>query len=363
MLPAIVRKMLPLDVWGVIAGYVVEPVCKLSPEFEWSLGLLRNPRAGALIRGFLEKTEMTQEMAVELVNNPNPEFLSYIDLARFPVVRDLCRHQSKEAMAMLARVPASEWQWDMLSGNPFAIELLERNLDKVMWRDAAENSAAYELIKKAWTEKEMSCWDSFYILRGVHSKKLFQEIPTRFSESAVFNATGLFYEREVLFEEGVPMVELCAKPDRLHLLQEIPTEKWSLEGLIENPSPDAVHYIAAWLEREMATADLDEVGWLLSQCRHPEVIEFLVEDPELAARADAKQLSGNPAAIDALLENRAWVNWDTLANNSNSRAIEVVRKYADSFRASQSSRAFYKREEMLVVDGKETEKVKKFYLG
>ncbi len=351
---------LPKDVLLLIAGYVVEPVYQLSPEFGWSLGLLRNPKAGKMIREFLSTTEMTREMAVELVNNPNPEFLDLIDFNRFRLVRDLCRHPSAKAMEILSTIPEPEWHWDMLSANPCAISLLQKNVDKIVWRDIANNPAAYQLIKDTCAEKEMSCWDCFYLLRGIHSQRLYEEIPDRLEDSAVYNAVGLFYQSEL---DSVPMSELCAKPDRLEVLKNIPVDQWSLSGLVENPNPEVVGYIAAWLEYA-SDIDPDETGWLLSKCRHPEVIEFLLEDPELCEHAHGLELSGNPAAIDALLQNREWVNWMALADNPSPRAVEVVRKYIHSFRASRYNQLFYKREEVLDVDVRETEKLKvKFYLG
>lgn len=346
MLSSDIRNELPKDVWMLISGYVVEPVYQLSPEFGWSLGLLRNPKAGKIIRDFLSTTEMTREMAVELVNNPNPEFLALVDFNKFPLVRDLCRHPSQLAMEILSTLPKEAWHWDMLSANPYAIPLLEKNVDKVVWRDIAGNPAAYSLIKETWLSREMSDWDSFYILRGVHSDRLLQEIPDCFPPS-----------------DSIPMEELCAKPDRLEALKSIPVDEWSLAGLVDNPNPEVVNYIAAWLEYA-SEIDHREVGWLLSKCRHPEVIEFLLEDPELAEHAYGMDLSLNPAAIDALLSHPEWVNWSTLADNPSPRAVEVVRKYIHSFRASGYNQLFYKREEVLVVDVKETEKVKtKFYLG
>ena len=175
--------------------------------------------------------------------------------------------------------------WYYLSGNPNAIELLEKNLDKVDWRALSSNPNAIDLLEK---NLEKVNWD---ILSYSNS-----------------NAISLL-------EKNLNKVDwsmLSANPNAIHFLeQNLDKVDWYwLSG-----NPNAIHLLEQ---------NLDKVDWNSILFRNPNAIHLLEQNLD---KVNWSMLSSNPNAIPILEKNLSHINWNKLSSNPN--AIHILEQNLD----------------------------------
>jgi hypothetical protein len=190
-----------------------------------------------------------------------------------------------------------ELEWDRLSGNPNAIELLRENPKKIDWKQLSANPNAIELLIE--NPKKID-W-----------KQL----------SANPNAIELLREK---IKEEREMDE-----DNLYDLDSNKIIDW--ERLSENPN-------AIELLRE----NKDNILWgYLSRNTNPKAIELLIERIIYESKLSTielkelymlgntiswDRLSANPNAVELLNANHKLINWGYLSKNTNPKAIEILRE-------------------------------------
>jgi hypothetical protein len=182
-------------------------------------------------------------------------------------------------------VPINKLNWNMVSKNPNAIDLLKANPTKINWLFLSANPNAIELLE---ANPDKINW-------------LFLSTNPNAIELLKANPEEIYWE------------ELSENPNAIELLEANPNEiDWGM--LSSNPA-------AIELLRE----NRDKIYWdMLSLNPNPAAIELLQENPN---EIDWDMLSENPAAIELLKANRDKINWKFLSMNPN--AIELLKANQD----------------------------------
>jgi hypothetical protein len=207
-------------------------------------------------------------------------------------------------------IPPKKLDWNMLSLNPNAIEMLKAYPKKINWDELSSNPEAIELLKEKINEENEMVKE--YLKNLPSNKKI--------------NWDGLSLNTN---SEAIKLLK--ANPDEINWY-------W----LSKNPSPAAI---------ELLKANRDNIHWwYLSENTNSEAIELLKENQ---TKIHWQLLSENPAAIDLLranIDNIEWkylsknphpdaieflkknpkkINWDELSSNPNPKAIELLKKNLD----------------------------------
>jgi hypothetical protein len=184
-------------------------------------------------------------------------------------------------------IPKKKLNWNWLSSNPNAIELLKNNPKKIDWGGLSENPnpEAIELLKEKINEENEI--DKEYLKKLPSNKKI-----------------GWVY--------------LSANPNAIELLKANHYEEIDWYLLSKNPSPAAI---------ELLKTNRDNIHWgYLSENTNSEAIELLRANP---TKICWPSLSENPNAIELLKENPDNIDWEWLSRNPNPEAIELLKDNKD----------------------------------
>jgi len=187
--------------------------------------------------------------------------------------------------------------WNELSLNPNAIDLLEENYDNIYWDKLSLNPNAIELLKKQ-VEYEQSLTAIEHI--NLRTKIDWYSLSTNPSaiDLLIANPTKIIWD------------ELCLNTNAIDLLEKNPT-KINWQYLSENHN--AIHLLKKQIEYENSLT-IEEYNNL--------------DDHEII---DWKRLCANPNTIDLLKDNKNKIIWEFLSRNSN--AIKLLKervKYENS---------------------------------
>jgi hypothetical protein len=185
-------------------------------------------------------------------------------------------------------IPVKKLDWEMLSENPNAIDLLKDNLNKIDWELLSLNPNAIDLLK---ANPDKINWD------------VLSENP---------NAIELLKENQDKIDWG----SLSANSGAIELLKANPSKiKWRF--LSSNSNPEAIELLKKY--------HYEEIDWLnLSLNQNPKAIELLRENQD---KIDWFYLSRNPIAIELLRENQDKIIWYLLSENP--EAIELLKENQD----------------------------------
>jgi hypothetical protein len=184
--------------------------------------------------------------------------------------------------------------WKLLCLNPNAIELLKKNQDRIKWYLLCKNQNAIDLLKK----------------RIEYEKTL---IDKELDESEI----------------KIDWEELSTNPNAIELLKKN-QDKIVWEFLSTNPN--AIDLLKERIEYEKALTDeeLDEseskIDWE-ELSTNPNAIKLLKKNQD---KIVWEFLSTNPNAINLLKKNQDKINWDYLSLNPN--AIELLKKNQDKIK-------------------------------
>ena len=208
--------------------------------------------------------------AIELLK-ANPDKINWDVISKNP---------SPSVIELLKENPHEEIDWEQLSANPNAIELLKANYDNIFWPNlsANTNSEAIELLKK--NHYEEIDWALLSSNPNPKAIELLKENP------------DYIYWKYLSENPNNEAIELLkANPNEID---------WYY--LSKNPNPEAI---------ELLKKNLDKINWF-DFLGNPSAIEFLKENPK---EIDWHALSVNPAAIKLLKENKTKINWKWLSKN------------------------------------------------
>ena len=210
-------------------------------------------------------------------------------------------------------IPSKKLDWNMLSLNPNAIELLKADPTEIYWNKLFKNPnpAAIELLKANphvkidWRYLSENP-SAIELLKANHNKIDWEWL----SKNPHPYAIELLKENQ----DKINWFYLSANPNAIELLKEN-YEEIDWEQLSENPN--AI---------ELLKANLNEIFWPnLSLNPNEGAIELLKENQE---KIDWWNLSynPNPAAIELLKANKTKINWQFLSGNPNPEAIELLKE-------------------------------------
>lgn len=194
------------------------------------------------------------------------------------------------AIEILERFP-EHIDWKKLSGNPNAIELLEKNKDKIVWVNILENTnASYALLREAITKLGMTEKD-IYSTPNIKTPIYWSVLHQNPNIGAVRILQSHFKDSlpyDVAYNENPVAVKMIEKNILASKYVEKSKKKLFLQRLAFNPS--AIYLFT----RE----NLDKYSINLHNfCYNPKAIHILEENME---SLDYKVLSGNPNAIHLL---------------------------------------------------------------
>lgn len=198
-------------------------------------------------------------------------------------------------------VPFSLLDWNRVSANPDAIELIQQNASKINWDELSKNSNAIELLL---ANPDKINWRNL-------------------SENTNPKAIDLLRKNP----EKIEWNRLSRNINAIELLRDNPTKvDWNL--LHSNQNPEIVGILLAYPElidwdNEFPTTTLNDIGFLEQNLdkinwgylsANPNAIELLKKHPD---KIDWESLSENPNAIELLNQNPEKINLDFLLWNKN----------------------------------------------
>jgi len=237
-------------------------------------------------------------------------------------------------------IPINKLQWNMISKNPNAIELLKANPTKINWAPLSKNPNAIKLLKENYKKID---WD--WLSRNSNAIELLKANPEKINWGGLSaNPAAIELLREKIEDEKdigedalinldredkINWPDLSINPNAIELLKENENKiDWTFLSL----NPNAI---------ELLKANPNEIEWAyLSANPNPEAIELLKANPE---EIDWIELSGNPNAIELLKANPTKINWGGLSSNPNPDAIELLKanpKNIDWFKLSANPSIF-----------------------
>jgi hypothetical protein len=199
-------------------------------------------------------------------------------------------------------IPPEKLDWENLSLNPNAIEMLKENPDKIEWGYLASNPNAIDLLKANLDKIE---WG--YLSENPSAIELLEEKINRENEMSKEYLETLHHFEKINWKL------LSGNPNAIELLKENLDEiYWPL--LSKNQHPYAI---------ELLKENQDKINWKwLSQNTNPNAIELLKANRN---KINWKRLSGNPSAIELLKDNLTKIDWGSLSKNTHPYAIELLK--------------------------------------
>ena len=185
--------------------------------------------------------------------------------------------------------------WDYLSSNSNAIDLLKKNQDKINWDYLSENPNAIDLLKNR-IKYEKSLTDAQF--NQLENKINWQSL------SKNQNAIKLLEKNQ----DKIYWYLLCKNPNAIDLIK----ERIEYENSLTKEEYNNLNYE-------------DNIDWdYLST--NPNAIDLIKENKD---KIDWDYLSTNPNAIDLLKKYQDKIGWNYLPENPNPNAIDLLKKNQD----------------------------------
>ena len=196
--------------------------------------------------------------------------------------------------------------WRGLSQNPYAIHILEKNLDKVFWAELSSNPNAIYILEK-YPDKVHLPW----LLENKNAIHIIEQNLDIFIDKIDNTCISSIAKLPFLGDIHIRILE--------HNIDKITYSNWTY--LSENP--------LALPLLEKYPHKLHDMCWLnLSRINNPSVIPILEKNiDKLTSRNSWLFLSENPCAIPILEKNLDKINWYTLSRNPN--AFHILEKYPE----------------------------------
>ena len=208
--------------------------------------------------------------------------------------------------------------WEALSANPAAIELLEQNLDRVNWETLSTNPAAIKILEQ---NPSYIDWLRLATNKNPNAFRLMHKYPEKVPvDSLVMNIN----QKEVIkfiethknkIYDNISWKGLSLRNDSI-----------SMKLLEENQ--DKIYWV--YLSSRSCAIKLlkqnpDKIFWSeFSSNTHPDAIQMLKQNPD---KINWWRLSSNPSAIEILEENLDKIHWDRLSLNP--CAIKILEQNYD----------------------------------
>jgi hypothetical protein len=227
-------------------------------------------------------------------------------------------------------IPIEKLDWKKLSGNPNAIKLLDANPDKIDLFNLSGNPNGFDLIKKYVIgnkeQEDKILWHKL----SLNSKAAIKLLETKIQED----------------ENNISWFLLAQNPDAISIIKKYPEKinwtaisknsnaidilrkKWEEDKiLIETKHPIYTHlkvnHIVSWdiLSGNTGAFDLLKEKIQMEKDMPPDEYNLL----NYKEKINWGSLSGNREAVELLEENMDKIVWQNLSNNSNPKAIQLLK--------------------------------------
>ncbi len=284
------------------------------PEMILPRGLFKNPNAIGLIKKILlrmTKSEIQSDF-YNLAYNTNPEIV--------PIIEDLLEKNPSFGKKTF---------WWILSQNPVAIPILEKNLKSIDWKNLSLNPNGLQILEKHsikinWSNLSQNPNAVAYLEN--HLDKIDWEKLSR-NENAIH-----------LLEQNpnyICWINICSNPNATHILQanieQLNLFKNSLEydtdlvyrninrsiwyALCDNPN--AIGVLETLIQRNIRVFTQKELYFLQALCKNPNAIYIVEKHIEFFNLNCWFNLSGNENAIPILLRNIENLDFGSVSTNKN----------------------------------------------
>lgn len=245
-----------------------------------------------------------------LSRNPNVVQLLEKDLLYYDKISwgNLSVNKSPRAIRFLER-NLDKVDWSYLSMNPEAVDMLEKHPDKINWSELSgnPNPKAIQLLEnyvKHHPYKPIYSREIWDILSGNPAAIHILEANPRKIDWHWFSENPKAIR---LIEENLDKVDwfgLSYNPGAIHILEKN-LDKVNWQSAVWNPNPEMIRF----LEQHLDKLSLDDWSDLNV---HPDAVPLLEKNPD---KIDVSSLSENPNAIHILEKNQDKINWDNLSLN------------------------------------------------
>jgi hypothetical protein len=224
-------------------------------------------------------------------------------------------------------IPLKKLDWEELSKNPNAIELLRANPTKIDWKQLSCNPNAIELLKEN-TKKIV--WECLSSSQNPEVIELLKENPKQINWYRLSsNPNPCAIELLKTYPKEINWPRLSANPNSSAIeLLKTNLEKINWNSLLQNPNPKAIELLKAYPHKI-------QHWYLLSQNPNTEAIDLLIDYPE-EIHWDLLSKNPNVKAIELLKANPNKIDWKAISNNTNPEVIELIKdKINEENRMSQ----------------------------
>jgi len=225
--------------------------------------------------------------------------------------------------------------WDVLSSNPNAIQILAKHPDKINWIKLAGNPRARSLLTEEVINNNKN---NVYFMNGfLENPSMAKEIMRLFYES--FHGKGQFNNHRWGAMSCNPNPKVINDIYELHnvinwdLLSANPCAIEHLKHAIY-AMKEVYSYRKQYITYPLSSYDDDEnpreVDWS-ALSSNPNAMELISENPE---EIDWYNLTGNPSAIDFLLKHVKHIHWDYDNLHKNPNAADLLIEHPEIFNDS-----------------------------
>ena len=217
--------------------------------------------------------------------------------------------------------------WDYLSININAIDLLRENQDKINWRLIFLNENALELIennKKSLLKENKDFWNLLSGNPSFSAINLLEKYPEKINWNELSSNPSAIHILEKNLDKSISSV-LSYNPNAIQILKDNPhIINWSnlstninAINILENNKDKIDWYII--LKNPNAIHLIEEVIYGMNP--------YITLDDSWNYKYISSLLSQNTSAIDILKKNRTLINWKELSRNTN--AIKLLETELD----------------------------------
>jgi len=224
-------------------------------------------------------------------------------------------------------IPLEELNWDYLSSNPGAINLLKSNPNKINWSELSRNPKAIDLLSK---NKDKINWNN--LCRNVNGINLLKENPRKI-DWMILSSNPSAIELLKANPRRINWHSLCKNPNAIDMLEQEVNEnsykRISISMLATNPR--AIHLLLKIYKKEPQIIDYHWTYlavnpnsiFLFSQAldkyKYDDEKKCILNNPYIWGC-----LSRNPNAIELLKANPDKINWKKFSENP--KAIDLLEK-------------------------------------
>jgi hypothetical protein len=202
--------------------------------------------------------------------------------------------------------------YEQLSKNPFAVELLRKNPDKIVWMEFVCNPNGMHVIEEnldvcfqslnAHGIIQLLSHPNFIHIIPKHTDKIIDKLICR-------NCLPIIARKESMVYMDLLDKYMLKYPDKIHDFQ---NGSYFWDDLVKNPC--AIHIIERYLDK------LSLSSWQ-SLASNPNAIPFIEDNLHKFTQQGWRNLCENPNAIPLLKQHIDKIDWFTLCNNRNAHLI------------------------------------------